>query len=45
MASRRAVISCYKRKTGGDVELVVGTPTDFVQKVMATRDPTRRSTR
>src|SRR5439155_6115661 len=35
---KAGVISCYKRKTGGDVELVVGTPTDFVQKVMATRD-------
>src|SRR5256886_4529230 len=35
---KAGVIPCYKRKTGGDVELVVGTPTDFVQKVMATRD-------
>src|SRR5947208_1727503 len=35
---KAGVIPCYKRRTGGDVELVVGTPTDFVQKVMATRD-------
>jgi putative spermidine/putrescine transport system substrate-binding protein len=34
---KAGVIPCYKKKTGGDVELVVGTPTDFVQKVMATR--------
>src|SRR5207245_9308531 len=35
---KAGVISCDKRKTGGDVELVVGTPTDFVRKVMDTRD-------
>src|SRR5205823_12657687 len=35
---KAGVIPCYKRKTGGDVELVVGTPSDFVQKIMATRD-------
>jgi putative spermidine/putrescine transport system substrate-binding protein len=32
------VVPCYRSKTGGDVELVVGTPTDFQQKVMATKD-------
>src|SRR5436189_142806 len=26
---KAGVIPCYQRKTGGDVELVVGTPTDF----------------
>ena len=35
---KAGVIPCFKKKTGGDVELVVGTPSDFVQKVMATRD-------
>src|SRR5437667_11258294 len=35
---KAGVIPCYKKKTGGDVELVIGTPSDFVQKVMATRD-------
>jgi putative spermidine/putrescine transport system substrate-binding protein len=30
-------IACYKAKNGGDVSLVFGTPSDFVQKVMATR--------
>lgn len=34
---KAGVIPCYKAKTGGDVELVVGTPSDFVQKVMATQ--------
>src|SRR2546428_13450522 len=35
---KAGVIPGDKRKTGGDVELVVGTATDFVQKVMATGD-------
>src|SRR5437667_7769736 len=35
---KAGVIPCYKAKTGGNVELVVGTPSDFAQKVMATRD-------
>jgi putative spermidine/putrescine transport system substrate-binding protein len=35
---KASVVPCYKAKTGGEVEIVVGTPTDFVQKVMATRD-------
>ena len=35
---KAGVIPCYKAKTGKDVELVVGTPSDFSQKVMATRD-------
>jgi putative spermidine/putrescine transport system substrate-binding protein len=30
-------IVCYKEKNGGNVELVFGTPSDFAQKVMATR--------
>ena len=30
-------IACYKAKNGGDVSLVIGTPSDFAQKVMATR--------
>lgn len=30
-------IACYKAKNGGDVSLVFGTPSDFVQKIMATR--------
>ena len=30
-------IACYKAKNGGDVSLVFGTPSDFTQKVMATR--------
>lgn len=30
-------IACYKAKNGGDVALVFGTPSDFVQKIMATR--------
>jgi putative spermidine/putrescine transport system substrate-binding protein len=32
------VIPCYKAKNGGDVALVFGTPSDFVQKIMATRE-------
>jgi len=35
---KAGVVPCYKAKTGKDVELVVGTPSDFSQKVMATRD-------
>jgi putative spermidine/putrescine transport system substrate-binding protein len=35
---KAGVVPCYKQKNGGDVELVVGTPSDFVQKVMATRN-------
>src|SRR3954467_3398212 len=31
-------IACYKAKNGGDVSLVFGTPSDFVQKIMATRE-------
>lgn len=31
-------IACYKARNGGDVALVFGTPSDFVQKIMATRD-------
>jgi putative spermidine/putrescine transport system substrate-binding protein len=34
---KTGVIPCYKQKTGGDVSLVFGTPSDFVQKIMATR--------
>ena len=34
---KAGVIPCYKAKNGGDVALVVGTPTDFTQKIMATR--------
>jgi putative spermidine/putrescine transport system substrate-binding protein len=30
-------IGCYKAKNGGDVALVFGTPSDFTQKIMATR--------
>lgn len=30
-------IACYKGKNGGDVSLVFGTPSDFAQKIMATR--------
>ena len=35
---KAGVIPCYKTRTGGNVELVVRTPSDFAQKVMATRD-------
>jgi len=35
---KAGVIPCYKAKDGGDVALVFGTPSDFVQKIMATRD-------
>ncbi len=35
---KAGVIPCYKAKNGGDVSLVFGTPSDFVQKIMATRD-------
>ena len=35
---KASVISCYKGKNGGDVSLVFGTPSDFVQKIMATRE-------
>ena len=31
-------IACYKAKNGGDVSLVFGTPSDFTQKIMATRN-------
>jgi putative spermidine/putrescine transport system substrate-binding protein len=31
-------IACYKTRNGGDVSLVFGTPSDFAQKIMATRD-------
>jgi len=31
-------IACYKARNGGDVALVFGTPSDFAQKIMATRD-------
>src|SRR2546425_11910337 len=34
---KAGVISCYKRKNGGGVELVVGTPTRFLQKGMGPR--------
>jgi putative spermidine/putrescine transport system substrate-binding protein len=35
---KAGVIPCYKAKNGGDVALVFGTPSDFAQKIMATRD-------
>ncbi len=35
---KASVIPCYKAKNGGDVALVFGTPSDFAQKIMATRD-------
>jgi putative spermidine/putrescine transport system substrate-binding protein len=31
-------IACYRAKNGGNVSLVFGTPTDFAQRIMATRD-------
>jgi putative spermidine/putrescine transport system substrate-binding protein len=31
-------IACYKARNGGDASIVVGTPTDFIQKIMATRN-------
>jgi spermidine/putrescine-binding protein len=35
---KASVIPCYKAKNRGDVALVFGTPSDFAQKIMATRD-------
>ena len=35
---KAGVVPCYRAKTGGDVDLLAGTPGDFIQKVMATRD-------
>ena len=31
-------IACFKAANGGDVSLVIGSPTDFSQKIMATRE-------
>jgi putative spermidine/putrescine transport system substrate-binding protein len=35
---KAGVIPCYKAKNGGDVALVFGTPSDFAQKIIATRE-------
>jgi putative spermidine/putrescine transport system substrate-binding protein len=35
---KAGVIPCYRAKNGGDVALIFGTPSDFVQKIIATRD-------
>jgi putative spermidine/putrescine transport system substrate-binding protein len=32
------VVPCYKQAIGGDVDIVVGAPNDFQQKIMATKD-------
>jgi putative spermidine/putrescine transport system substrate-binding protein len=34
---KAGVIPCYTAKNGGEVALVFGTPSDFVQKIVATR--------
>jgi putative spermidine/putrescine transport system substrate-binding protein len=35
---KAGVIPCYKAENGGDVALVFGTPSDFAQKIIATRE-------
>lgn len=35
---KAGAIPCYKGKNGGDVSIVIGSPSDFTQKIMATRD-------
>jgi putative spermidine/putrescine transport system substrate-binding protein len=35
---KAGVIPCFKAKNGGDVALVFGTPSDFAQKILATRE-------
>jgi len=35
---KAGVIPCFKASNGGDVALVFGTPSDFAQKIMATRE-------
>lgn len=35
---KAGAIPAYKKKNGGDVSLVFGTPSDFAQKIMATRE-------
>src|SRR4029450_12694201 len=35
---KAGVIPCFKARNGGDVALVFGTPSDFAQKILATRE-------